>query len=379
MADSTLFGNTAQPQWMAPEQRDRILGEEGRANARSFDSAFQAAYGRDQEEKLQEKLAKFKQQQGIADEERTKSELKPIIDHAKGLADSASWLKVNQDHPEYMLNPRTQPYWMELGKNLMGADVIKQKSLDGQMEIQRAQEQNDWNKNFGLLSPDEKGQVAKIIQDSGGKLNDRGWRVVNGKPIGPDDTVLSIVDQARKREGYSAFGMDKSERLSPTLSSIGKLQAERQRAVDSGAPPDVVKAYDDAITKANVSPLQVEEARQAGRDKIVDKQIAARSALETLKQNYRIDLGKLGLNAGKSGTEDEFVKREFKTIFDKAYTENENSKNPRSYQDVMADVDMALHALYKASQPAKPKGEQSPPPADGSISFDDFQSWKGKQ
>jgi hypothetical protein len=306
---SDLFGGTATPRWMAPEERDAILGQEGRANAASFDQAFQASYARQQQEALKEKEI-----------QKTKDELKPIIEHAQGLDSTAAWLKVNQEHPEYLLSPRTQPYWMELGKNLMGADTIKQKSAEGQQEIQRVQEYGDWGKSFGLLNPAEKGQIAQIIQDSQGKLNDRGWRMVNGKPIGPDDDILGIVDNARKREGYSAFGMDKSERIQQTLSPIGKLQAERQRAAESGAPTEVLKAYDDAITKANVSPVDVAKARGEETRKTEDIRQEDRIELEKIKQEGRVDIEKLrGLSRkdskGNTIGETDFINRHYNTVY----------------------------------------------------------------
>lgn len=303
---------------MAPEQRDRLLGEEGRANAASFDSAFQSAYGRQQQQDIKDQ-----------DRERVEKKLQPFLDKVKDVKSTPDWLKATSQNPLLAMDPELSPMWMQVGKSLMTHDAIQTKSEIALDTLDIKQQQVDNQSAFSKISVNN----AKKFTDMLG-------------------TVTDPAEQTRI-QGLTKNGQPTDEAWQALMSA--PRQTERER---------------------------IAERQITSRENIADKQISGRMALQKAKEDAAM-IGK----GGRVISEDEFVNRHLNKVFDDLYKENDNqtdAKKRRSVQDLMADADMNLRALYKASRPkqaAKPDPAApaaTPSTGTNDVSFDDFQQWRKK-
>jgi hypothetical protein len=335
---SDLFGPTATPRWMDNQERGILNNEEGRQNAASFNSAFQAAYARHDEQRME-----------LQKQAKQMEALKPVATAFQGADTPEKSLEVLSAHPEWMANPQTSGFvqnWMQTQATIAGTKI---KAENAKSTLESQKRSIDWDNAKGAASQD----VISAID----ALPNQGWTLgQNGQRISPSPNALNLLNQWRTANKMLPFGAKQTEIAKPDA-----LQVEQERQ----------KGRVDLEKQRETGRTDLEKTKQVGRSEM-EKQKAAdklafeqerqkdRKEIESVKAKYNMDITKMKLDAsggkgGKAVSEDEFVNRHITAVFNAMYKNNSDPKLS------LADADRALRARYRVDHKQAP-GTAAPAP-----------------
>ena len=242
--------------------------------------------------------------------------------------------------------------------------TLLEKTRDQDARYFAAQDANSLRKQ----QVDNNTVAAKSILDDAKKFN---------------STLLTVTDPATRSkirgmtkngvptaEAWEALDAAPKTTSTKPLSTVGKLEADRDNAIKSGAPQEVVSAYDAAIKKATESSANL----YADAPKVIE--VEGKKFLQWGKQ-----LRDLSSTGAKEKAEISLMTSRIRTL------QTELSKDPKN-ADIINQLSAEQKKFNRYFEPKQtstsPKirqvtpqtQTQTQPATDSGLNFDDFQKWK---
>lgn len=215
---------------------------------------------------------------------------------------------------------------------------------------------------------------------------------INGRPNGPSPQALDLYNswatdngkEPTRRFGYKATAADAArERAKQPASPLGKLQSDRQRAVDEGQPEEVIAAYDAAIKKATETGGLYSE-----KPEVITVQ--GKQFLKWGKQ-LRDLTGSSAQDKAQIGIMTDRIKK-LQDALIKSPEDDQKRILPNSLTSQLLDARQKFQRFFKTQATTATPSNLPMTPADKSgavaqpipssptgISFDDFEKWKQDQ
>lgn len=220
--------------------------EQGQANAASFNQAFQSAFTRHDQQKME--LDQQKKQMDM---------LKPIADAFKGADTPEKSMDILSKNPQWMANPITQPFvskWMQTQGSIARTEST---SLQAKMSLQ---DNKDFLTRMDKLDPDLRAPVRKAAMGTQGQApNPESWGALS-------DAETAMADRRSKRAAdLSASGLTPQE---ITVGDDGKTTIRYGKGKAGSITPQQKVALEDLRDRERSLNKELDAAQASDPDKV---------------------------------------------------------------------------------------------------------------